>query len=125
MSGDITTIIVSTLAAAIAAPLGAWVSSIILRRKYQIELDSLRADNENKLAEAKGKEVDNVRKALEVIMANVVAPLEKEIKSLRKDVGKFRRAVEKIPSCPMAGSCPVSHELRSAETDDERDKPDS
>ncbi|WP_294594269.1 hypothetical protein [uncultured Rikenella sp.] len=118
MSGEITTLIVSTLVAAVSGPLGAWINSRILRQKYLIEIEQLRAEMKDKLAAVKSHELDNVRKASDILMENIVKPLEKELKSLRKDVDKFRKAIEKIPSCAMADSCPVSRELLVAETVD-------
>ena len=115
MSGEVTTIIVSALVAAVSAPLGAWVNSRVLRQKYQIEIEQLRAEMNDKLAEVKSHELDNVRKASDILMENIVKPLKTEIQSLRRDVDKFRKAVEKIPMCPMAGDCPVSRELLDAE----------
>ena len=127
MSGEITTIIVSAIVAAISAPLGAWVNSKILRQKYDIEIGKLRAEMEEKLSAVKKSELDNVREASQILMENIVKPLKTEIQSLRKDVNKFSKAVEKIPSCPMADKCPVSRELLIAEAvessrDGQRDK---
>ena len=115
MSGEITTIIVSAIVAAISAPLGAWVNSKILRQKYDIEIGKLRAEMEEKLSAVKNSELDNVREASQILMENIVKPLKTEIQSLRRDVNKFSKAVEKIPSCPMADKCPVSRELLIAE----------
>lgn len=115
MSGEIATIIVSAIVAAVSAPIGAWVNSKVLRQKYQVEIDQLRAEMKDKLAEVKSHELDNVRKASDILMENIVKPLKTEIQSLRRDVDKFRKAVEKIPSCPMADNCPVSRELLVAE----------
>ena len=127
MSGEITTIIVSAIVAAISAPLGAWVNSKILRQKYDIEIGKLRAEMEEKLSAVKKSELDNVREASQILMENIVKPLKMEIQSLRRDVNKFSKAVEKIPSCPMADKCPVSRELLITETveqnrDGQRDK---
>lgn len=116
MSGEITTIIVSAIVAAVSAPLGAWVNSKILKQKYEIEVGKLRAEMEEKLSSVKNSELDNVRKASDILMENIVKPLKTEIQSLRRDVDKFRKAVEKIPSCPMADNCPVSRELLNSET---------
>ena len=61
MSGEITTIIVSAIVAAISAPLGAWVNSKILRQKYDIEIGKLRAEMEEKFRrkyEEKAKELE-------------------------------------------------------------------
>lgn len=127
MSGEITTIIVSAIVAAISAPLGAWVNSKILRQKYDIEIGKLRAEMEEKLSTVKKSELDNVREASQILMEEIVKPLKTEIQSLRRDVNKFSKAVEKIPSCPMADKCPVSRELLIAEAvessrDGKRDK---
>lgn len=118
MSGEITTIVVSAIVAAISAPLGAWVNSRILRQKYDLELGKLRAEMKQTLTEVESNELENVRKASDILMEHIVTPLRSEIKSLRKDVDKFRKAVEKIPTCPMADSCPVSRELLVAEAGD-------
>lgn len=115
MSGEIITIIVSAIVAAVSAPLGAWVNSKILKQKYEIEVGKLRAEMEEKLSSVKNSELDNVRKASDILMENIVKPLKTEIQSLRRDVDKFRKAVEKIPSCPMADNCPVSRELLNPE----------
>lgn len=118
MSGEITTIVVSAIVAAISAPLGAWVNSRVLRQKYDLELGKLRAEMKQTLTEVESNELENVRKASDILMEHIVTPLRSEIKSLRKDVDKFRKAVEKIPTCPMADSCPVSRELLVAEASD-------
>lgn len=118
MSAELTTIIVSSIVAAVSAPLGAWVNSRVLRQKYQLELDNLRAEMKQKITNVENVELENVRKASGILMENIVKPLEKEIKSLRRDVDKFRKAIEKIPSCPMADNCPVSRELLAAEAAD-------
>ena len=117
----------SAIVAAISAPLGAWVNSKILRQKYDIEIGKLRAEMEEKLSAVKKSELDNVREASQILMENIVNPLKTEIQSLRRDVNKFSKAVEKIPSCPMADKCPVSRELLIAEAvessrDGQRDK---
>ena len=50
MSGEIITIIVSALVAAVSGPVGAWVGRKLERTKYRIELKTLRAEMNNKLA---------------------------------------------------------------------------
>lgn len=114
------TVIVSSLVAAVSAPVGAWVNSKILRQKYDIEVGQLKAEMERKLSDVKNSELENLRKASDILMENIVKPLETEIKSLRRDVNKFRKAIEKIPSCPMADNCPVSRQLLIDEAGDEQ-----
>lgn len=122
MSGELTTLIVSGIVAAVSAPVGAWVSSKILRQKYNLELGQLRAEMESKLSAVRKSELDNVREASDILMDNVVKPLKSEIQSLRRDVNRFRRAIEKIPSCPIADTCPVSRELLVEEDGGEQPK---
>lgn len=124
MSSELLTIIVSSLVAAVSAPIGAWVNSKILRQKYDIEIGQLKAEMQKKLSDVKDSELENVRKASDILMENIVKPLETEIKSLRRDVNKFRKAIEKIPSCPMADNCPVSRQLLAYEAGDEQRVPD-
>ena len=115
MSSEIITLIVSSLTATISAPLGAWLGAKLQSQKYKTEIDSLRAEV---LAGVKDSELENVRKANDILVEGIVTPLKKEINSLRRDVDKFRKAVEKIPSCAHADNCPVSRQLQKLEERD-------
>ena len=106
MNLEVLSIVLSTL----AAPIGAVVGSLLARAKYR--------------AEVKNSELDNVRKANDMLMEGVVEPLSKQIKKIDRELQRLRKAVEKIPLCPHAADCPVSRELQnSAERDEERDQP--
>ncbi len=111
MSGEIITIIVSALVAAIATPVGAWVGSRLMRAKYQAEVDQLRAQMKDKLAEVKSHELENVRKASDILMESIVPPLKAEITNLRNDVQRLNKALERIWGCPHVDRCPVKYEL--------------
>lgn len=111
MSGEIITIIVSALVAAIAAPIGAWVGRKLERDKYRIELEKLRAEMKGKLAEVKSQELENVRKASDILMESIVPPLKAEITNLRNDVQRLNKALERIWGCPHVDRCPVKYEL--------------
>ena len=39
--------------------------------------------------------------------------------TIRRDVDKFRKAIEKIPGCPHANECPVSRQLWDDEGNDD------
>ena len=118
MSSEIITLIVSSLTATISAPLGAWLGAKLQSQKYKTEIDSLRAEVQKKLAGVKDSELENVRKANDILVEGIVTPLKKEINSLRRDVDKFRKAVEKIPSCAHADNGPVSRQLQKLEERD-------
>ena len=111
MSGEIITIIVSALSAAIAAPVGAWVGRKLERDKNRIELAKLRAEMKDKLAEVKSHELENVRKAADILMESIVPPLKAEITNLRNDVQRLNTALERIWGCRHIDSCPVKFEL--------------
>ena len=108
--------IISLVAAIISAPLSAWLTAILLRKKYDVEVEQLRAQVKVSKAETRGDELENVKKAMAILMEEVVEPLKKEINEIRKELARFRRAVEKVNTCPHADiACPVRDELRHAE----------
>lgn len=121
MSGEIITIIISALSAAIAAPVGAWVGRKLERDKYRIELERLRAEMKDKLAEVKSHELENVRKAADILMESIVPPLKAEITNLRNDVQRLNKALERIWGCRHIDHCPVKYELLLAPQGRERE----
>ena len=119
----ITTILLAIIgSSAISGSLGAWLGSVLTRDKYKAEIDALRADVASKLSAVENSELDNVRKANQMLVETVVEPLQKDITSLRRNVDKFRKAIEKIPGCPHANECPVSRQLWSDEDIDNQPK---
>ncbi len=117
---SITTILLAIIGSSvISTPIGVWLGSILTRDKYKAEIDKLRAEVSSQLSAVKSSELDNVRKANDLLVESIVTPLQKEISSLRRHVEKFRKAIEKIPSCPHADICPVSRQLSGDEGDDD------
>ena len=110
--------IISLVAAIITAPLSSWLTAKLLRKKYDAEVDGLRAQVEASKADTRGDELANVKEAMSILMEQVVEPLKKEINAIRKELARLRRAVEKAARCPFADhadACPVLYELRRAE----------
>lgn len=107
-----TAAIIAAISAIITAPLTALLTAIFLRSKYKAEVDKMRADVQQTLADVRGKELDNDKKAIAIIMELVVEPLRKDMLQLQEKVDILTNAIETINSCPHADSCPVSHELR-------------
>lgn len=98
-----------------AAPLTSWLASKLTRRKYDAEIGRLRADVIAARADADSKELENARLGNDIIMQNIVRPLEAQVKKLNTNVAKLERAMAKIPSCAYSIDCPVARELRAGE----------
>lgn len=109
--------ILAAIVAIITAPLSALLTATILRSKHKAEVDKLRAEVSETLADVRGKELDNDKKAIQMIMDLVVEPLRRDMLQLQEKVDILTNAIEKINSCPHADSCPVSHELRRPKKD--------
>lgn len=116
---SLTTIILTVIG---SSAISAWLGSVLTRDKYKAEIDALRADVAAKMSAVENSELENVRKANQMLVETVVEPLQKEITSLRCNVDKFRKAIEKIPGCPHADGCPVSRQLWSDEDIDSQPK---
>ena len=110
--------IISLLFGVVSAPVGLWIQSLLLRKKYNTELESLRVQVEASKTDTRGDELENVKNGMSILMEQVVEPLKKEINAIRKELARLRRAVEKANRCPFADhadACPVLYELRRAE----------
>lgn len=81
-------------------------------------LATLRSQKAKAEEEAKGLALDNDKKVSELVNEYFVEPLKKDITSLRRQVSRLTRAIEKIPSCPHSADCPVKEELNETKNDD-------
>lgn len=112
MSWDIITIIATAAATLLTAvPIGVWVGARLVRTKYQAEIDDLRADVKKKIADAQNRELENVRKAADILVANIVPPLEAQITKLNNEVARLNDVLESIWGCPHIAVCPAKHKL--------------
>lgn len=109
------TAIILAIIAIIAAPITAWLTNRLDRRKYMAEIDRLNAVVAGLKSEAKKGELDNVRRANEILMEQIVEPLERQLKKLSANVSKLEKAIGQIPSCPHSADCPVNRELLADE----------
>ena len=94
--------IISLLFGVLSAPVGLWIQSLLLRKKYNAEIESLRAQVEASKTDTRGDELENVKNGMSILMEQVVEPLKKEINAIRKELARLRRAVEKANRCPFA-----------------------
>lgn len=84
------------------------------KQRYQQEVEKLKADVRAADTNVRSNELDNVKKAMQIVMDEVVEPLKIEINAIRDELGKLRRAVEKASYCRLATDCPVRSELRAS-----------
>lgn len=85
------------------------------RRKYIQEVEKLKTEVRAAQVNTRGSELDNVQKAMQILMDEIVEPLKQEINAIRKELGKLRRAVEKANGCRFSVNCPVRDELQQPE----------
>lgn len=96
----------------VSAPLSAWLSSRLERRKYEVQLSALQKEVEKQSSDVKAGELENVRTANSILMETIVEPLRQEIKQLRDEVDRLNQALEQISACRHAHDCPVTRKLR-------------
>ena len=75
--------ILAAAVAIITAPLSALLTAIFLRSKHNAEVDKLRAEVKQTLADVRGRELDNDKKAIQIIMEVVVEPVRKDMVQLQ------------------------------------------
>lgn len=60
----------------------------------------------------KQQEMELAKSYVDEYFANIIKPLQTEVRGLRRDVTKLRNAIEKIPDCAYSAHCPVRTELQ-------------
>lgn len=108
-------IILPLIAAIITAPLASWLTSKLQRQKYEATISQLRAEIDKIKSEVTSNELENVRKACNMLMEEIVEPLRKELTRLRNELNKFRKALEESVKCPHTDNCPVQFKLLELE----------
>ena len=91
------------------------VLNVLLSGGLLVTLATLRSQQEKAKEEVKSIALDNDKKVSDMVNEYFVEPLKKDIASLRKQVSRLTRAIEKIPSCPHSADCPVKDELDETE----------
>lgn len=91
------------------------ILNLLLTGSNIVTLVTLRSQRAKAHEEAKSLALDNDKKVSDMVNEYFVEPLKKEITSLRRQVSRLTRAIEKIQSCPHSADCPVKDELEEAE----------
>lgn len=105
--------IVKTAAGILTAALSAGcLRSILDRKKYLREAEKLKAETDALNTRTKADELENVRRASQILTEQIVAPLKAELDEVRGEVAFLRGAIDRIDGCSRVASCPVLAELR-------------
>ena len=104
---------------------GALISIVTIRSA----LKKARAEAEKALAEADTVKITNTEQATRILVENIVNPLKeelnetrKELGSLKREVARFRKAVDSANSCRYNDDCPVLERMRNTPKEREGDK---
>ena len=87
------------------------LKSFFENKKYRQEVEMLKAEVAAAQINTRSDELENVKKAMEILMEQVVEPLKREIKAIRNELSKLRKVVEKVNTCTHIANCPVRIEL--------------
>ena len=110
-------ILLPIIAAIVTAPLSAWLMSKLLKSKHEAELDKLKEEVRQMRSDVRSRELDNDKKAINILMELVVNPLREEMVTIQNTVKRLTNAINKIPFCPYSDDCPVSRELQNTAAD--------
>ncbi|MGP1514455.1 MAG: hypothetical protein ACTTJH_00660 [Bacteroidales bacterium] len=84
----------------------------------------LRSNRKQARAKALQAEMELGKSYVDEYSKNIVEPIKEEVITLRKDINglkreiaRFRRAVNKANGCQWVDSCPVVRELQTSEND--------
>lgn len=105
---------------------GSLIGAIISIVTIRSALKKARAEAEKAQAEADTVKITNTEQATRILIQNIVEPLKqelhetrKELLSFKREVARFRKAVDSANSCRYSDDCPVLERMR--DTPKERD----
>lgn len=109
---------------------GSLVGAVISIVTIRSALKKARADAEKALAESDTVKITNTDQATRILIENIVEPLKqelyetrKELCSLKREVARFRKAVDSANSCRYSDDCPVLERMRDTPKERELGKP--
>lgn len=104
----------------ILAPFSSVITWLVTRKRSSNEIVRLKKEIEGIEKANTGVDISNIKSAIQILTENVVEPLEKELKSVRRELARFRKAIEKVKSCPYEDECPVKEQLHKSEENDDK-----
>lgn len=101
---------------------GSLVGAIVSIVTIRSALKKARAEADKALAEADTVKITNTEQATRILLQNIVEPLKqelnetrKEVNSLKREVARFRKAIDGANSCDYRDGCPVLQRMRDNE----------
>lgn len=94
------------------------IANLLMGGGLIVTLVTLKSQRAKAAEEARSLSIENDEKVNRLVNEYFVEPLKKEITSLRREMAKLRKAIERIPDCPHASECPVKDELDKTKTDE-------
>lgn len=85
-----------------------------------VSLVTLRSQRRKAKSDADGAELNLAKEYVGEFTENIVEPLRKEMRGLRRTVRNLTNAVEKSNNCAWTDTCPVRDELRKQAEREER-----
>lgn len=92
----------------------------VTKKQNKKELERLQAEVEGLKKTNTGVDIANIKSSTDILIENIVKPLEKELQSVRRELSKFRKAIEKVKSCKYEDECPVKEQLYKLEDHDDK-----
>ena len=74
-------------------------------------------------AEAESVSIANTEKATQILITNIVTPLQSELYDTRQQIRLLRKAINAVSVCAYRNHCPVVRELQKSRADTEDNKP--
>lgn len=89
------------------------VLNLLFGGGFIVTLVTLKSERKKAKETARGAELDNIERATDILMRNIVTPLKEELNALRNETRKLRKAINKANSCTHSDNCPVLDVLRN------------
>ena len=101
---------------------GSLVGAIVSIVTIRSALKKARAEADKAFAESDTVKITNTEQATRILVENIVNPLveelnetRKEVNSLKREVARFRKAIDGANSCRYSSDCPVLMRMRDSE----------
>jgi hypothetical protein len=99
--------------------------NVLLGSGLIVTLATISSTRKKAQTESKQAEMDLAKEYVQEYSKNIVEPLREniekqigtlndEITGLKKELARFRKAIEKGKACPYINACPIEHELQKA-----------